>query len=140
MDYSGAAAKAETIKITKASCAAIKETKALPETKHMISTVGRTGHNGALASFSLDNYKDIDAILNDMYPTVTKPMASFPTALLYTTRHLGGLGIPQFSVTVQQTKLRMVVFGLSEEERQRDPSESLLSRVRRVSGVAFLNG
>ena len=37
LDYSGATAKAEMIKVTKASCAAIKATKASTATKLMVS-------------------------------------------------------------------------------------------------------
>ena len=65
LDYSGAVAKAKMIKITKASCTVIKATKALPETKLMVSTVSVTRkirYKGALASFSLNDYKDIDTI------------------------------------------------------------------------------
>ena len=133
LNYSGAAAKAEIIKAT----------KALPETKLMVATVrviGKVGNKGALASLSLKDYKDIDAIFNDMYRTITKTMISFPTALLYTPRHLGGLGIPQFSVTVQQTRLRILMSGLFEEGRQKDTADSLLSRMGRLSGFDFTNG
>ena len=107
LDYSGTAAKAKMIKITKASCAAIKATKASPETKLMVATVSvirKIAHNGALASLPLNVYKDIDTIFNDMYRTASRNMASFPTLLLYAPRRFGGLGIPQFSVIVQQTK------------------------------------
>ena len=65
MDYSEAAAKAEMIKITKASCAAIKAFKASPETKLMMSTVSvirKIGYKGALTSFPLADCKDIDNI------------------------------------------------------------------------------
>ena len=64
-------------------------------------------------------------------------MKTFPTALLYTQRRLGGLGIPQFSVTVQQMKLKMRMAGLAERGRQKDTAESLLSLVGRMSGVDF---
>ena len=67
-------------------------------------------------------------------------MASFPITLLYKPRHLDGLGIPQFSTTVQQTKLRMLMPSLAEEGQQRDTAENLRSRVGRVSGVDFSNG
>ena len=87
------------------------------------------GYKGALASFPLKDYKDIVGILNDMYRTITKNMTSFPTPLLYTPRHLDGLGITQFSAAVQQTKLRMLMAGLAEEGRQKDTAKSLLSRV-----------
>ena len=131
------------IKVTRASCAAIKARKVSPETKLLVGTVSvirKVVYKRALASVSLNDYKDIDAIFNDMYRTITKNMTSFPTALLYTPCHLGGLGIPQFSVTMQQTKPRVLVSGLSEEGRQKDTAESLLSRMGRVSGVDFSNG
>ena len=54
-------------------------------------------------------------------------MASFSTALLYTPRHLGGLGITQSSATAQQTELTMRMTGLAEEERQMDTAESLIT-------------
>ena len=69
LDFSGTAAKAEIIKITKASYAAIKANKASPETKLMVATVSvirMIGYKGALASFSLNDYKDIETIFNDI--------------------------------------------------------------------------
>ena len=42
MDYSGAAAKAEMMKITRASCASIKATKASPEAKLKVAMVSVT--------------------------------------------------------------------------------------------------
>ena len=143
LEYSGVEVKAEMMKIARAACAAIKATKASPETKLMVATVSvikKIGYKGALASITLQDYKDIDAVFNDMYRTITKNMNSFPTALLYTPRHLGGLGIPQFSVAVQQKKLRMLMAGLAEDGRQKDTAESLLSRVGRMSGVDFTSG
>ena len=74
-----------------------------------------------------------------MCRTVTKNMKNFPAALLYTPRRLGGLGIPQFSVTVQHTKTGMLMAGLAEGGRQKDTAESLLSRVGRVIIVDFSN-
>ena len=75
LDYSGTAANAEMTKITKASCAAIKATKASLETKHMVSKVSvirKIGYKGALASFPLADYMDTDNSINDMYRAITK--------------------------------------------------------------------
>ena len=89
LGYSGAAAKAEMLKITLVLCAAIKATTASPETKLILATVSvikKIGYKGALPSFLLKDYKDIDGILNDMYRTITKKMASFPYIIaLHTT-------------------------------------------------------
>ena len=52
LDYSGAAAKAEKMKIARVSHAAIKATNVSPETKLMMSTVTvikKIGYKGALA-------------------------------------------------------------------------------------------
>ena len=46
----------------------------------------KIGYKGALASFHLKDYRDINGIPNDMYRIITKNMASFPTELLYTPR------------------------------------------------------
>ena len=66
-----------------------------------ISLITKIGYKGALASFPFKDYRNIDGILHDMYHTITENMASFPKSLLYTPRHIGGHGIPQFSATVQ---------------------------------------
>ena len=106
----------------------------------MVATVSATkkiGYKGAPANFPLQDYKDIDGILHDMYRTITKNMTS---ALLYTPRHLSWLGITQFSATAQQIKVRMLMAGLAEEGRQKDTADSLLPRVGKMSGVDFSNG
>ena len=62
------------IKITKALCADIKTTKASPETKLMVATVSvirKIGYKGALDSFPLSDYKDINTTIKDMYRTTT---------------------------------------------------------------------
>ena len=115
----------------------------MQKTKLVVDTVSMTKkirYKGAFASFLLNDSGVIDGILNDMYRTITKNMASIPTALLYTPRRLAGLGITQFSATGQQTKLRMLMAGFAEEGRQNDTAESLLSRVGKVGRVDFLNG
>ena len=83
LDYSGAAAKAEMMKITRASCAAIQAAKASPLTKLMVSTVSvmrKIVYKGALTSPPLKDYEDIDAVFNNMYLTVTKNTKIFPRA------------------------------------------------------------
>ena len=102
--------------------------------------VRKIGYKGALASLPLQDYKDIDTVFNNMYRMVTKNTKTFPTALLYTPRRLGGLGTPQFPVLVQQTKLRMLMAGIAEEGTQKDKAVSLLYRVGRMVGVDFSNG
>ena len=83
MEYSGVAVNAEMMKIARAACAAIKATKASPETKLMVATVSvikKIGYKGALASITLQDYNDIDTVFNDMYRAITKNMTSLPTA------------------------------------------------------------
>ena len=63
------------MKITSASCASIQAAKASLLTRLMVSTVSvmrKIGYQGALASLPLKDYKDIDAVFNNMYRTVKK--------------------------------------------------------------------
>ena len=67
-------------------------------------------YKAALASFSLKNYRAIDGILNNMYRTITKNTASFPTVLLY---------MKQFSATLQPFERRMLMANLDDEGDRR---------------------
>ena len=59
---------------------------------------------------------------------------------MYDCIYLGGLGITQFSATVQQTKLRMLMAGLAEDGGKKNTAKIYLSRVGRLSGVDFSKG
>ena len=53
----------------------------------MVSTVTvikKIEYKGALASFFLNDYKDIDAIFNDMYRTITKQLRVPNSTALHT--------------------------------------------------------
>ena len=142
-NYSGKASKAEMMKIARCNTAAIEGCKASPETKLMVaskSVHAKLGYKAALSTLSLAEYRDIDKILNGMYRRITKNMPTFPTALLYTARKLGGLGIKRLSTITQMAKLKMMLRSLNSGGRQKDTAESLIARAGRMTGVDFASG
>ena len=60
-----------------------------------VSVIRKIGYKGVLVSLPLKDFKDIDAIFNQKYDDFLNGTAP---------RHLGGLGIPPFSATVQEKK------------------------------------
>ena len=73
----------------------------------------KLGYKAALSTLSLAEYRDIDKVMNGMYRRITKNMPTFPTALLYTARKLGGLGINRLPTITQMAKMKMMLRSLN---------------------------
>jgi len=68
---------------------------------------------GAMSPWTLSQYKELDKPISLMFRRITNNLDSFPEALLYLNKSLGGLQLPHLSQIMQQRKWSAITSALS---------------------------
>jgi hypothetical protein len=89
------------------------------------------------ASWSLQQYQDIDRIIEHAYKEIAHCMHSHPNALLYMNLADGGLELPKFSLECNLGKLRLLTRMDQSSGYRRAIAQSLLGRGARSQGITI---
>ena len=116
---------------------ALQRRACLPLLKIEIAIAGvisKARYAAAYSSWTLPTLQKLDRLFSANYRRILSLHAGFPTALLYASPRVAGLGLPCFSDVVTLSKLSLVHRALHGDDATAHAMQGLLSRVARHAG------
>ena len=137
-DNSGKGALDHMLQTAQLHCNALKYTRFSPEAKITVattSTVNKLKYTWETSSLAHTDAARIDRVLDDAFITTTRNMQSYPRKLLHIPRHLGGLGLVQFSTIGESGKLTKLFGCMRSYQNYGKAARGMLSRMARKMGI-----